>query len=1048
MLCIWGIIVQNLQGQSPSFQTYINPVIPGDHSDCTLSQIGDDFYTTGSSFNPTPVIYHSSDLIHWEAIAQPVSAAWSNYGDAPQGGCWGGQIVYYNNKYWDFFGRSFQMYFVTADKPEGPWSAPVKMNVPASVPGFGADNSIFIDSDSSWYLLVKNGQPNNWIVELGNDGQPLGAIYNLTWLNPAPGYPYSWAEGPVMWKYKGYYFYSFARDVSGGQKVMRSKTLTGDQLAWTVPIDLFNEKDPDKSKAIFSGPNHSSAAFILNDSTSWVMHPVWARANSNEWYGQGRQGLVNQVHYDSDTIPIVDYPVNNYFTAPKLPSNGIPWMVPKSDFFTSETLKPEWSFLGYTPTELYSLTQRSGWLRLKPKSSNKSNTVIKTDAEHNYSLITQVDFDAKSPNDEAGIRIMNGMENLSCRIYSSYSSLGRKVICFSFDKIYYETNNTIGNTLWLKLVRVNHLLSGFFSSDGINWIQVGKEINVASLDNYTTSYNGWCGNRQGVFVNGSNADFNLYIYRDAYTSILAECPANQYGTARTSLSNGIYLLDSIHNNDWSLYAGVEFGTTDYPKVCDSVQFIASCETAGGNIEVWLDSIDTGTKIATCEISNTGSWTTFNSFTTKTQKVTGRHDVYLKFNGIGNGRLFQLKWINFIPINAPRYISSSTSTDGSLLEAKFSKSLLIPGVPGGFNVLVNNADTLSISSIVTNPEDSVAILIYLQDSIKKDDKVQLSYYPGNFTSKDTLDLVQFCDSTVNNQVTGTKPYITQIITNKEGDSLFITFTKKMNSPDGSLNKFLLSINNSLETNPTSGQIISDDSTTFVFQFPIRFYYENDLKLKYTGTQIKSIDDGILDAFDVLPVTNISYGYPISLSNVTMRKYGNRYTVLDLRFDKEVLNIEDQKDFFLIKINGNAATIQNIKGAIDSIRLSFTPPIVYGDTVLLSYIDGTLATSYNGRLPDIVDLSIENLNIPPVSSIISNIQKNVTVFPNPAKEWLTVKSEDGFKELKIVTILGREVYTQKFNLTDNYTIPFLNLAGGLYILQIVGINTTISTKIRME
>jgi xylan 1,4-beta-xylosidase len=62
--------------QFPSFKTFMNPVIPGDHSDCTLTKVGSHFYTTGSSFNPTPVIYHSTDLIDWEAIAQSVSAYW------------------------------------------------------------------------------------------------------------------------------------------------------------------------------------------------------------------------------------------------------------------------------------------------------------------------------------------------------------------------------------------------------------------------------------------------------------------------------------------------------------------------------------------------------------------------------------------------------------------------------------------------------------------------------------------------------------------------------------------------------------------------------------------------------------------------------------------------------------------------------------------------------------------------------------------------------------------------------------------------------------
>src|SRR4030042_4272412 len=135
VLVICSIYFQNICGQSVSFETYMNPVIPGDHPDPTLTRIGSDFYTTGSSFNPTPKIYHSTDLVHWEVIAQPVSASWSEYGNSPGGGIWGGHIVLYNGKYWHYFGRGGgSMYFVTADKPEGPWSAPTKMRVPSGMP--------------------------------------------------------------------------------------------------------------------------------------------------------------------------------------------------------------------------------------------------------------------------------------------------------------------------------------------------------------------------------------------------------------------------------------------------------------------------------------------------------------------------------------------------------------------------------------------------------------------------------------------------------------------------------------------------------------------------------------------------------------------------------------------------------------------------------------------------------------------------------------------------------------------------------------------------
>jgi len=636
--------VLNMNGQSPSFKTYMNPVIPGDHPDCTVTKVGKDFYTTGSSFNVTPVIYHSTDLVHWEAIAQPVSASWISYDDKPGSGCWGGQVVYYNGKWWDYFSRANTMYFVKADKPEGPWSSPTRVSDPSTLPyGLGYDNSIFIDDNNKWYIVVKNGQPNNGIVELGITGQPTGVVYDLKWLNPSPALPYSWAEGPVMWKYKGYYYYSFARDLSGGQKVMRSKTLTADQTAWEMLGDFFNENDPLKSGSLFAAPNHASNAVMVSDSTSWVIHPLYAKG---EWKGQGRQGLLNQVRYNASGRPVVDYPINQSFTAPKLPSSGIPWMVPKSDDFTSTKLNPQWSSLGYTVAGKYSLTERPGWLRLSPKSATKGNTVTKYDGEHNYTLITRLDFKAKSKDDQAGLRLMRGDETKFVKLVSSLTSEGKKSVVFSFESTVYEVENTVGDTLWLKMARVNHSITGYFSGNGTNWIQVGQPFDISVIDSYS-DYSSFTGTLQGLYVQGAgNAYFDLYIYRDAYTPILAECPANQSGTIRSTPIQGISVLDNIHNNDWALYAGVEFGNGDYKAAPDSVEFTASSATSGGVIQVWLDSIDSGTKVAECTIGSTGSWSVFKKFKTPVTSVSGNHDVYLRFVGSGTSKLFQLKWMNF------------------------------------------------------------------------------------------------------------------------------------------------------------------------------------------------------------------------------------------------------------------------------------------------------------------------------------------------------------------------------------------------------------------
>lgn len=60
IVCI--LFAGTIFSQSRSFTTYMNPVIPGDHPDNTLTRVGKFFYTTGSSFSTTPKIYRSTNL--------------------------------------------------------------------------------------------------------------------------------------------------------------------------------------------------------------------------------------------------------------------------------------------------------------------------------------------------------------------------------------------------------------------------------------------------------------------------------------------------------------------------------------------------------------------------------------------------------------------------------------------------------------------------------------------------------------------------------------------------------------------------------------------------------------------------------------------------------------------------------------------------------------------------------------------------------------------------------------------------------------------------
>jgi len=165
--------------------TYVNPVLPGDHPDPTLLKVGDNFYHCGSSFHFTPYmpVYHSTDLVHWEVIGRvlpPSKAGWVS--DRPSAGTWQGAITYFYGSYWIYFSSNGQ-WFCKSDSPAGPWSNPVEVKTNPVTGPLGYDNSIFIDDDGTPYMVIKNGQKVNRIQALGRDGQLKGTVINLDWIN-------------------------------------------------------------------------------------------------------------------------------------------------------------------------------------------------------------------------------------------------------------------------------------------------------------------------------------------------------------------------------------------------------------------------------------------------------------------------------------------------------------------------------------------------------------------------------------------------------------------------------------------------------------------------------------------------------------------------------------------------------------------------------------------------------------------------------------------------------------------------------------------------
>jgi hypothetical protein len=110
------------------------------------------------------------------------------------------------------------------------------------------------------------------------------------------------------------------------------------------------------------------------------------------------------------------------------------------------------------------------------------------------------------------------------KLVSTISGTGAPVNGFCYQGTQYEVENTIGDTLWFKLVRVNHLISGYYSGDGCHWKKLEKILPFLRLTLFR--FFDFYRNASGFYLKGNqDAWFDFYIYRDAYTPILAECPA-------------------------------------------------------------------------------------------------------------------------------------------------------------------------------------------------------------------------------------------------------------------------------------------------------------------------------------------------------------------------------------------------------------------------------------------------------------------------------------------------------------------------------------------
>lgn len=129
-------------------------------------------------------------------------------------------------------------------------------------------------------------------------------------------------------------------------------------------------------------------------------------------------------------------------------------------------------------------------------------------------------------------------------------------------------------------------------------------------------------------------------YVNPFERVEAETMNAQSGIATETSKAGGMNVCNIDNGDWIKVRGIDFGKKGAGKFTASV----AGTTGNGTIEICLDN-PSGDVIGSCQVTSTGDMQNWKTISCKTKKVTGVHDLYLKFTG-SEGKMFNFDWWQF------------------------------------------------------------------------------------------------------------------------------------------------------------------------------------------------------------------------------------------------------------------------------------------------------------------------------------------------------------------------------------------------------------------
>lgn len=484
VLLIFSVVGYSQQPLSVNTSTFTNPVLWADLPDPDVIRVGDTFYlvTTTMHLMPGAPVMKSKDLVNWEMVGYVFDKLTdtSNYelgeGTAYGRGQWATSIRYHNGKFYLYFSpndKPFQGYvYSTVDPAEG-WK------LVARTPHFH-DASLFFDDDGRVYMFYGTGQLRELKSDL-TDVLPGGVDMKVFERDAEET---GLLEGSRVIKHDGKYYLLMISWPNGGKRrqvCYRADKVTGPYEKKIVLEDNFAGFPYVGQGCIVDAPDGNWYGVIFQDRGGvgrvlTLMPCQW----KDGWPILGDE---------NGRVPLIlQKPVQGYQPAPLV----------ASDSFGSAKLKINWQWNHNPVDKAWSLTERSGYLRLKTNRIVGNlyaapNTITQRMEGPQCQGVVSLDVSHMKEGDVAGFSAFNGHSGLLSVISDGkkkYLTMSTNVVDLrNSDKailnVVAEEKERVELKQDIAYLRIDcdfqlnrDIASFYYSLDNRNWKKIGTDFKM------------------------------------------------------------------------------------------------------------------------------------------------------------------------------------------------------------------------------------------------------------------------------------------------------------------------------------------------------------------------------------------------------------------------------------------------------------------------------------------------------------------------------------------------------------------------------------------